>query len=777
MESYNQQYIVTADGAVPVVEKDYNISQAAQLWMTGEDGDSATPDRPTKPLAQNEWVYICVMAIIEAARSIQLMLSTTDDKVVESGPVHDFLYHNPDLPFTQFITQTVGFLALDRTAYWVFDGLDVRTPQSIMVVGQNQLKPVIRRGILIGWYLKAPGGDRVPFLIDEVYPLLGFNPYSDVIGLGPTTVGKLAISASYQAALLNESTLANGGKIGNIITTPNRLEPSEVRLLRSQFEARHKGARNAGRTAVLSGGADIKTIAQTMADLQMLDLRAFDAKTICSLFGVPPEIVGLSTEAQYSHGPAQQRFVANTIDPMLTFIGGHIDTGIISRFSGRQRSVSLKDCRTWCGRTKNLRTLSSYRKGKQKAIAANSHLFAWFAVEEHPTMQDMLRERAEKTLKYTESGVPLNQIIDAYDLPFEQVPWGDDWWIPMGQVPASFTLEAGLEGLTGPALPEGETPGEDEEEGKGIDDLDTKTKADEQEDDRQRLRVWRNWVISWAGLEREYNESLRKFFLRQQRILIQKLKQAYQELKSYDSKITTKDTDAIIANVVFDLKIENGKIRVINETFFGRAMELGIRQALTEASGLQDDAFESAVDMVKRSQRLKKKRIISTTKITKVNQTTQAMVGRHLRAGLERGDSLNDLTKQIAKDLGSNRARALTIARTQTAGALDSGRHEGFRQSGVDGKSWITSGDDQVRDAHRAAGAMYGKAIPLDQSFVVDGERLMYPGDPAGSAANIVNCRCLEIAMALREERSVTDYINIKFYSYSDMRAAQKKAG
>ena len=39
MESYNQQYLVSADGAVPVVEKDYSISQAAQLWLTGEDGE------------------------------------------------------------------------------------------------------------------------------------------------------------------------------------------------------------------------------------------------------------------------------------------------------------------------------------------------------------------------------------------------------------------------------------------------------------------------------------------------------------------------------------------------------------------------------------------------------------------------------------------------------------------------------------------------------------------------------------------------------------------
>jgi len=30
----------------------------------------------------------------------------------------------------------------------------------------------------------------------------------------------------------------------------------------------------------------------------------------------------------------------------------------------------------------------------------------------------------------------------------------------------------------------------------------------------------------------------------------------------------------------------------------------------------------------------------------------------------------------------------------------------------------------------------------MDQPFIVDGESLDYPGDPSGSAANVINCRC-----------------------------------
>jgi hypothetical protein len=32
--------------------------------------------------------------------------------------------------------------------------------------------------------------------------------------------------------------------------------------------------------------------------------------------------------------------------------------------------------------------------------------------------------------------------------------------------------------------------------------------------------------------------------------------------------------------------------------------------------------------------------------------------------------------------------------------------------------------------------------VPIDEPFIVSGEELMYPGDPSGSAGNVINCRC-----------------------------------
>ena len=54
-------------------------------------------------------------------------------------------------------------------------------------------------------------------------------------------------------------------------------------------------------------------------------------------------------------------------------------------------------------------------------------------------------------------------------------------------------------------------------------------------------------------------------------------------------------------------------------------------------------------------------------------------------------------------------------------------------------KEWMTSIDGRERSAHRAADA---QIVDFKERFLVGGEQLFNPGDPAGSAKNVVNCRC-----------------------------------
>lgn len=752
--------------------KALGLSQLAQQFLNGSDISEGTPERPNYPYKQVELVFACVTKLITSLTSLPLVLSTTDEKIIESGPAYDLLF-NSKLTFQEFITQTVGHYALSRDVFWYFVTEGTRIKE-IQVVSGTQMRPITSDntagGNLIGWeYIN--GSHRTNLALFEVHQIKNFNPYDKFHGLGPTSAARLSISQAYQGALYNESALANGAEPGPIITLDGNPDEKVVRAFLDNFESRHGGAKNVKKACALSGVKDVKTIAFSMVDLQMLELRNMNDLRICTAFGVPPGVVGLITEAQYSHGPAQQEYIINSVIPLANLIAGNITTGIISRMdSGSSAAVEPAKTKSLNFRSNSaLKINKTFREAKLKAVQRQQKVFGWFDFSENPIIQEMNRDISEKVLKSATAGVPLNALIVAHDLPYETVPWGDDWWIGMGQVPAKFTLEAGAQGAADVSLPEG---GDEEEPSpaepkKSVDSVKSAVAEIEKADEAQRLRIWQNWVISWAGIEREYKEALRVYFIRQQRELLEKLSAAMSAKKTISNKA---ESDEVIARVVFDLKKENGKLQVINQTFFEKASELGIRQVAAE-TGISGEALGKFVETAKRSTAIRHALAVQAQLITGINKTTQNKIANQLKTGLESGEGLNGLTNRIKEVLGSNRQRALSIARTQTAGAIGSGRHVGMKDAGIELKIWLTSGDENVRQAHRDAGKRYAKGIPLDEPFIIGGDFLMHPAAAGGSPANVINCRCVELAAkASGKELTLTHYANLKFVNYEEVK-------
>jgi hypothetical protein len=423
------------------------------------------------------------------------------------------------------------------------------------------------------------------------------------------------------------------------------------------------------------------------------------------------------------------------------------------------------------------------RREKVKAIQSAANLFAWFDITQHPAMQAQQRTTAESVLKFTQLGVPLNDLIEAHDLPYRTQDWGNDWWINMGQVPARFALEAGVEGITGPSLPEEPEPNKQAlsvsagmDDGRRVTSETQNSTLKTQNSEAQRLRLWRNWVVTWIGIEKEYSDSLRIFFVRQQRQLVKKLQQALSvsagaetqnsKLKTQNSSFASKAADEIIARVVFDLKVEDGKLKVINHVYFGKASELGIRQAVTEILGLKGEELNKRAAEIKLRAAVKRSMLVSSRRITNINANTQDAIAAELQEGLEAGEGLNELTSRIKETFKFRRTKAQGIARTQTSGAVGTGRHEGFRSSGIELKTWLSSRDAHVRDSHREAESKYEGGIPIDSFFELTGGRVLFPGDPSGPAGEIINCRCIELV----KKAAGKDYdIPQQFYSYSDM--------
>lgn len=118
--------------------------------------------------------------------------------------------------------------------------------------------------------------------------------------------------------------------------------------------------------------------------------------------------------------------------------------------------------------------------------------------------------------------------------------------------------------------------------------------------------------------------------------------------------------------------------------------------------------------------------------------------------GILQGESMDKIAKRIMNVQEMNKTQAIRSARTIVTGAECKGRQDSYQRAKDDGiilrKYWLATYDKRARDWHKEAGNDYTeeKAIGIDDFFIVDGEKMLHPGDAMHGASghNLYNCRC-----------------------------------
>jgi len=151
-------------------------------------------------------------------------------------------------------------------------------------------------------------------------------------------------------------------------------------------------------------------------------------------------------------------------------------------------------------------------------------------------------------------------------------------------------------------------------------------------------------------------------------------------------------------------------------------------------------------------------------KVTQIVEATAEQMQRLILNGTKEGQSIAEIAKAIRENIPQIAAlRAHVIVRTETHSASMYGGLAAAKQSRVPLKKvWKSVEDYRTRNfadedqfSHRL---MNGVAVDIDDVFLVPSkngvkEPLAYPGDPSGSAGNIIMCRC---AMTYRRVGSLS---------------------
>jgi uncharacterized protein with gpF-like domain len=176
-------------------------------------------------------------------------------------------------------------------------------------------------------------------------------------------------------------------------------------------------------------------------------------------------------------------------------------------------------------------------------------------------------------------------------------------------------------------------------------------------------------------------------------------------------------------------------------TFAGEMAKRNIEKQMKRISPFFSDVWKDYI--------LRKATFMIASKIVTIQSTLIEDINKLIKEYISLNLDITDIANAI-KDFVNEpdfyRWQAMRIARTETTVAMNTAVNLAGEESGVLlDKEWISAEDAKVRPSHAE---MNGMQVDMNQKFA---NGLRYPGDPLGSASEVINCRCTFLQVPKRD--------------------------
>lgn len=126
----------------------------------------------------------------------------------------------------------------------------------------------------------------------------------------------------------------------------------------------------------------------------------------------------------------------------------------------------------------------------------------------------------------------------------------------------------------------------------------------------------------------------------------------------------------------------------------------------------------------------------------------QQQITRQITTGILQGESIGKIANRLQEKIPDmNRVSAVRAARTAMTSAQNAGRMDSYVAAQKMGiklrREWVATLDNRTRHAHAI---LDGQKADIGKPFEVEGQEIMFPGDPHAHPSLVYNCRCTLIA-------------------------------
>ncbi len=657
-----------------------------------------------------------------------------DDPQKLVGDEIPMLFRRPNdfMPFRDVIELTTLHLDLTGEAFW---NLITAGPESEEVIGWQVVyphwvdEPIVENGSLVGWRISIPNAagastTKIPTrdMIFFRYP----HPSEPLMGASPVEAFALSHDLDMQARGYGAGLLKNNAIPPLVITSEQNLNPRDAGTIGERWKDRH--LLRPGEPAVLGKGATVQLLGLTLEQIGLESIDKMTRQQVFGSYGVPESKKGLVEDVNRANAESNERtYQRNVIWPRLDRIDTCINTFVIPRVSGLEDTI--------------------FR-------------------HENPIQEDkdFLLEKVEKLIKA--GMITINQGLRL--LGEEEQPDGDVFLIPtnVDRIPAGQLATPAPADQTRDSirlLTDGVDKGSHIFENPMFELGELRFLSKQDPLERRLLSEFRKLFsqqqkdVVKAYLENADRLQGRKYFKDWTKILVpvsgpvnMGLADKIEEMvKAGDLKLeATAEADVEVRELslptvtkdALDAAVDDTREEWIAAAFLGYST--GHQLGWSLAAETLDIAIDFDLIRARAAERAQRQ---AAAQITETLATTKARIQRIVALGVESGASAQTIAGQIRKEFDIFKgARAATIARTESAAPINWAFNETVietqrRTNTPLEKFWITILDGLQRRDHDVA---HRQRQPVDQPFSVGGRSMKHPLDPAGGAAQVINCRC-----------------------------------
>lgn len=728
-------------------------------------------------------VHACIRVVSDIVASVPLIVLTErgnqESAVPESNPLQRLLdYPGPRFTARQFRAKyAIDFLGYGNAFFQLERPGPNRAPVGIRGVNAESIQSVWvdsdgdpRRydyGNWAGLIVQVPAEDMLHF--KDLEMSAPFQP--DVFGFPRGATALQSIAADNEATHYVRQVVTNDGTPTFAVLLADEATQDDAQAMQDRYRERVVNRGKRGSPAFFGAVRDIKPLGFTLSDLEFPDLRRVSREDICAAYGVDPRMIGIASAssdaglsgAQYAE--ARARLVQHTIEPMLSAIEDELNHWLAPEFgdvwisydrdvlrelvendtetSTRVRAEFAASLRTWEESRTALRLPPVPVPTDAIQMTMGTQLVpAALAVLNPASIMD---QPVDGTAN---EAAPTDTTPSALPAATGDLATGD-----LATAIATVTAAGGsveFESATESKLEAGDASASDAGDAEEALDEEARSLVDASpiEPVVDARRWWERLSPEELRQDRRYQYWQRAMDELNRREIpwYQKAKERFAAERQSIGELFAPYTRAYKTKAQILAEIER-RIREgykpggeyyeawqrEYEALIGDLYMVGARQVAGVGLSFSLQSPQVLQAITNRASRLAEL----------VGETTSTQILSAIRASQLAGFSVAEtarLVQQTAFGELMTDNRATMIARTESAGAMSQGSWDQAQEMGdlYRSKEWLAFEDERTRETH--LDCMAQGVVPADATF---SNGLMYPLDPAGDAAEVINCRCV----------------------------------